>query len=65
MMMSSALSNGASSAMLASTTAAGNISQMARGVLNLFTKSGTLIAGVMPSFASVCTASLLRSNTTH
>ena len=48
-----------------STTAAGNISQTARGVSSLARKSSILAAGVMPSAASAATASALLSYTTH
>ncbi len=44
-----------------STTAAGTMSQAARGGFSLATKSSSEAAPVAPSLASACTASALRS----
>jgi hypothetical protein len=54
-----------SSSSVASTTAAGTMSHMARGFLSFFTRSSSETAAVAPSPATCFTDSALRSNATH
>src|SRR5208282_2955035 len=63
--MSSLLSLGSRSAIVASTTAAGTISQIARGFCSLATNCSREAAPVAPSPESCITASALRSYATH
>src|ERR1700754_470083 len=65
MMTSSGLRRAARSASELSTTAAGIISQMARGDARLSTKSSSDEEAMAPSLASACTASAFLSKTTH
>ena len=51
--------------MVSSTTAAGTISQTARGLLSFFTKSASDAAPLAFSFTRSFTASCERSKTTH
>ena len=57
MTTSSGSSSGVRPLSVASTTPAGTIIQMARGVFNFFTKSSSEFAPTAPSLASDCTAS--------